>query len=46
MDLQELSDRAEIYDVLVLQRNWPPHEFARFIADFMITGLLPTANGT
>ena len=45
-DILYTCSSLEIYDVLVLQRNWPPHEFARFIADFMITGLLPTANGT
>jgi hypothetical protein len=26
--------------VLVVQRGWPPAEFARFLADFMITALL------
>lgn len=45
-DILYACSSLEIYDVLVLQRNWPPHEFTRFIADFMITGLLPTTNGT
>ena len=32
---------VEIYDLLVVQRGWPPPRFARFVADFMITALLP-----
>jgi AcrR family transcriptional regulator len=31
----------KLYDLLVLQRGWPPENFARFIADFMIASLLP-----
>lgn len=32
---------VEIYDLLVVQRGWPTPRFARFVADFMITALLP-----
>jgi hypothetical protein len=32
---------VEIYDLLVVQRGWPLPRFARFVADFMITALLP-----
>jgi hypothetical protein len=32
---------VEIYDLLVVQRGWPLSRFARFVADFMITALLP-----
>ena len=31
---------VEIYDLLVVQRGWPLPRFARFVADFMISGLL------
>jgi AcrR family transcriptional regulator len=31
----------ELYDLLVSQRGWSPPRFARFLADFMINGLLP-----
>ena len=33
----------ELYDLLVTQRGWSPPRFARFLADFMITALLPPA---
>ncbi len=33
---------VEIYDLLVVQRGWPLPRFAKFVADFMITALLPT----
>jgi AcrR family transcriptional regulator len=33
----------ELYDLLVAQRDWSPARFARFLADFMITALLPPA---
>jgi AcrR family transcriptional regulator len=33
----------ELYDLLVAQRGWSPARFARFLADFMITALLPPA---
>lgn len=32
---------VEIYDLLVVQRGWPLPRFAKFVADFMITALLP-----
>lgn len=32
---------VEIYDLLVIQRGWPLARFANFVADFMITALLP-----
>jgi len=32
---------VEIYDLLVVQRGWPLPQFAEFVADFMITALLP-----
>lgn len=40
-DVLYTCSSLEIYDVLVLQRGWPPAEFAGFIADFMIGTLLP-----
>lgn len=42
-DVLYTCSSLEIYDVLVLQRGWPLPEFARFVADFMITALLPNA---
>jgi len=33
---------VEIYDLLVVQRGWPLPRFAGFVADFMITALLPS----
>ena len=33
----------ELYDLLVTQRGWSSAQFARFLADFMITALLPPA---
>jgi AcrR family transcriptional regulator len=44
-DVLYTCSSLEIYDVLVLQRGWPPPEFAQFVADFMITALLPTSTG-
>jgi len=32
---------VEIYEFLVLQCGWSMPRFAGFVADFMITGLLP-----
>ena len=32
---------VEIYDLLVVQRNWALPRFAKFVADFMIAALLP-----
>ncbi len=39
-DILYACSSVEIYEVLVLQRGWTLPEFARFIADFMISGLL------
>jgi hypothetical protein len=33
----------ELYDLLVVQRGWSLPRYARFLADFMITALLPPA---
>ncbi len=33
---------VEFYEMLVLQRGWSHQRFAQFLADFMITSLLPT----
>ncbi len=33
---------VEIYDLLVLQRGWTHPRFAQFVADLMITALLPS----
>lgn len=32
---------VEIYELLVLQRGWSPEDFAQFIAELMISSLLP-----
>jgi AcrR family transcriptional regulator len=32
---------VELYELLVLQRRWPPDRFAAFITDMMRAGLLP-----
>jgi AcrR family transcriptional regulator len=45
-DVLYACSSLEIYDVLVLQRGWPLPEFARFIAEFMITALLPPPSNT
>jgi hypothetical protein len=44
-DVLYACSSLEIYEVLVLQRGWPLPDFARFVADFMISGPLavPTA---
>ena len=39
-DVLYTCSSLEIYEVLVLQRGWPPPEFARFVADFMMSALL------
>lgn len=41
-DVLYTCSSLELYDVLVLQRGWPLPDFARFVADFMITVLLPS----
>jgi hypothetical protein len=40
-DILWTCSSVEIYELLVLQRGWPPPRFAQFIADFMIASLLP-----
>jgi len=44
-DVLYTCSSVEIYEVLVLQRGWPLPEFARFVADFMITSLLAAPSG-
>ena len=44
-DILWTCSSVEIYELLVLQRRWPPDRFARFVADFMITSLLPPPTG-
>ena len=39
-DILYACSSVEIYEVLVLQRGWSLPEFAQFVADFMICGLL------
>jgi len=36
-------DPGELYYLLVVQRGWSLPRYARFLADFMITALLPPA---
>ena len=31
----------ELYELLVVNRRWPPQEYGTFIADAMIAALLP-----
>ncbi len=40
-DILWTCSSVEIYDLLVVQRRWPLPRFANFVADFMITALLP-----
>jgi AcrR family transcriptional regulator len=40
-DILWTCSSVEIYDLLVLQRGWSPQRFAEFVAEFMITALLP-----
>jgi AcrR family transcriptional regulator len=42
-DVLWFCSSAEIYELLVLQRGWSRAEFARFVADVMISELLPAA---
>lgn len=37
---------VEIYELLVLHRGWTADQFSEFIADFMITALLPASDRT
>lgn len=41
-DILWVCSSIEMYELLVLQRKWTLPRFARFISDFMITGLLPS----
>jgi len=41
IDILWTCSAVEMYDLLVLQRGWTRPRFARFVADFMITALLP-----
>jgi hypothetical protein len=41
-DVLYTCSSLELFEVLVLQRGWPAPEFARFVADFMISNLLAT----
>ncbi|MDX6260882.1 MAG: hypothetical protein QOH84_2570 [Kribbellaceae bacterium] len=40
-DILWTCSSVEIYELLVLKRGWSPRRFAQFIADFMISSLLP-----
>jgi len=42
-DLLWTCTSDELYDLLVVQRDWSLPRFARFLADFMIAALLPPA---
>ena len=45
-DILWTCSSVEIYELLVLQRRWTPDRFARFIADFMISSLLPPSDSS
>jgi AcrR family transcriptional regulator len=40
-DILWTCSSAELYELLVVKRNWPRQRFARYITDFMIAALLP-----
>jgi hypothetical protein len=40
-DILWTCSSVEIYELLVLKRGWSPRRFAQFIANFMISSLLP-----
>ena len=42
IDILWTCSSVEIYELLVLKRGWSTSRFAGFIADFMISSLLPT----
>ena len=44
-DILWTCSSVELYELLVLQRGWSLPRFAQFIAEFMITSLLPSAGG-
>jgi AcrR family transcriptional regulator len=39
-DILYTCSAVELYELLVLQRGWPPREYAWFVSNFMISGLL------
>ena len=40
-DILWFCTSVELSETLVLKRGWSSHQYARFVADFMITSLLP-----
>lgn len=40
-DILWACSSTEFYELLVMRRSWPLSRYARFISDFMTTGLLP-----
>jgi AcrR family transcriptional regulator len=40
-DILWTYNSAELFDLLVLQRDWPPEKYGRWIADALIGALLP-----
>lgn len=40
-DILWTCSSTELYELLALQRKWPPARFAQFITDVMVSGLLP-----
>ena len=44
-DILWTCSSVELYELLVLQRGWSLPRFAQFVAEFMITSLLPSAGG-
>jgi AcrR family transcriptional regulator len=41
-DILWTCSSAELYELLVMKRNWAPQRFARYITQFMIAALLPS----
>lgn len=44
-DILWTCSSVELYELLVVQRGWSLPRFAQFVAEFMITSLLPSAGG-
>lgn len=40
-DILWTCSSAELYELLVLKRDWSPQRFARYVTEFMIASLLP-----
>jgi AcrR family transcriptional regulator len=40
-DILWFCTSVELYETFVLKRGWSSHQYARFVADFMIASLLP-----